>query len=269
MNFKRIISGLVGFPIAAVVFLFANVYVMDVVVGILAGISLYEYMKCFKVSKKAKPIAWISYVMCLILPLLHVIPSGYLSYVIGLLIPLIIFILFLHIIISNMKYSVKDAGVTLFGILYVIGFYAFISKIFGMNNGKIYIWFVAFSAWGTDVFAYIIGRRFGKHKFSQISPNKSIEGCIAGVVGSVLLTEIYTVVLNNAFNYTINYVIIGVIAVILSVVSQVGDFSASSIKRYTGVKDFGNLIPGHGGILDRFDSFMFVAPFAFFLLMLI
>lgn len=269
MNLKRIISVLVGFPIAAIVFLFANVYVMDVVVGILAGISLHEYMKCFKVSKKAKPIAWISYVMCMILPLLHVIPSSHLSYVIGLLIPLIIFILFLHIIISNMKYSVKDVACTLFGILYVIGFYAFISKIFGMNNGKIYIWYVAFSAWGTDVFAYIIGKRFGKHKFSQISPNKSIEGCLAGVIGAVVLTLIYTAVLNNAFNYTINYAIIGVIAVILSVVSQVGDFSASSIKRYTGVKDFGNLIPGHGGILDRFDSFMFVAPFAFFLLMLI
>ncbi|MBR2705278.1 MAG: phosphatidate cytidylyltransferase [Clostridia bacterium] len=269
MNFKRIISGLVGFPIAAVVFLFANVYVMDFVVAIIAGISLHEYMKCFKVSKKAKPIAWVSYAMCLILPLLHVIPSGYLAYTIGLLIPLIIFILFLHIIISNMKYSVKDAAVTLFGILYVIGFYAFVSRIFGMNNGKVYIWYVAFSAWGTDVFAYIIGRRFGKHKFSQISPNKSIEGCVAGVIGALVLTLAYTAILNNGFNYTINYAIIGIIAVILSIVSQVGDFSASSIKRYTGVKDFGNLIPGHGGILDRFDSFMFIAPFAFFLLMLI
>lgn len=269
MNFKRIISGLVGFPIATFVFLFANVYVMDVVVGIIAGISLHEYMKCFKVSKKAKPIAWISYLSCVLLPLLHVIPNGYIAYTIGLAIPLIIFCLFLHIIISNMKYTVKDAACTLFGILYVIGFYAFVSKIFGMNNGKKYIWYVAFSAWGTDVFAYIIGKRFGKHKFSQISPNKSIEGCIAGVIGAVALTLIYTAILNNAFNYTINYVIIGVIAVILSIVSQVGDFSASSIKRYTGVKDFGNLIPGHGGILDRFDSFMFVAPFAFFLLMLI
>ena len=87
MNFKRIISGLVGFPIAALVFLFANVYVMDVVVGIIAGISLHEYMKCFKVSKKAKPIAWISYLSCVLLPLLHVIPNGYIAYTIGLAIP--------------------------------------------------------------------------------------------------------------------------------------------------------------------------------------
>ena len=269
MNLKRIISGLICTPIAAIIFIFANVYVMDVAVAIVAGISMYEYMNCFMVAKKAKPIAWVSYVCCLILPFLHVIPNGYLVYAIALMIPLIIFVLFLHIIISNMKYTIKDAAVTVFGILYIVGFYAFISKICGMNNGKIYIWYVAFSAWGTDIFAYMIGRRFGKHKISKISPNKSIEGCIAGVVGALAVTMIYTVVLNNGFNYTINYVIIGIIAVILSIVSQVGDFSASSIKRYTGVKDFGNLIPGHGGMLDRFDSFMFVAPFAFFLLMLI
>ncbi|MBQ3409318.1 MAG: phosphatidate cytidylyltransferase [Clostridia bacterium] len=269
MNLKRIISGVVGVPIAALIFIFANVYVMDTIIAVLAIISVYEYTKCFKRAKKAKPIAWISYISCLILPLLHVIPNGQLMYTIALIIPLIIFILFLHIIISNMKITIKDVSVTLFGILYIVAFYAFISKIFGMDNGKIYIWYVAFSAWGTDVFAYIIGRRFGKHKFSQISPNKSIEGCIAGIIGAVILTIIYTFILNKGFNYTINYVIIGVIGAILSIVSQVGDFSASSIKRYTGVKDFGNLIPGHGGILDRFDSFMFTAPFAFFLLMLI
>lgn len=269
MNLKRIISGLVGVPIAAVVFIFANVYVMDCVLAVLSAISIHEYMKCFKVSKKAKPVAWISYASCGILPLLHVIPSDYLMYSVALIMPLIIFILFLHIIMSNMKTTIMDAAVTLFGIMYIVVFYAFLSKIFGMSNGKVYIWYTAFSAWGTDVFAYMIGRRFGKHKFSKISPNKSIEGCIAGVIGAVALTLLYTLILNNGFNYTINYVIISVIAVILSIVSQVGDFSASSIKRFTGVKDFGNLIPGHGGVLDRFDSIMFTAPFAFFLLMLI
>lgn len=269
MNLKRVISGLVGFPIAAVIFLFANVYVMDAAITVLAAISIHEYSKCFKTSNKAKPISWLSYVVCAILPLLHVIPSGYLAYVIAFIIPLIIFVLFLHIIISNMKYTIKDAAITIFGIIYIVGFYAFLSKIFAMGNGKVYIWYVAISAWGTDIFAYAIGRRFGKHKFSQISPNKSIEGCIAGTVGATAVALIYTTILNNGFNYTINMVIIGIIVFILSIISQVGDFSASSIKRYTGTKDFGNLIPGHGGILDRFDSFMFVAPFAFFLLMLI
>ena len=258
MNLKRVVSGLVGVPIATIVFLFANVYVMDCIVTALAVISIHEYLKCFKVSKKAKPVEWVAYVSCAILLLLHVITGDYLMYLVALTIPLIIFILFLHIIISNMETTIMDASVTLFGIMYIVVFYAFISKIFGMNNGKVYIWYIAFSAWGTDVFAYIIGRRFGKHKFSKISPNKSLEGCVAGVIGAVMLTLIYTLILNNVFNYTINYAIISILGVILSIVSQVGDFSASSIKRYTGVKDFGNIIPGHGGILDRFDSIIFV-----------
>ena len=269
MNFKRIISGLIGVPIAAAIFIFANVYVMDFILTVLAAVSIYEYMKCFKMSKKAKPIAWISYVSCGIILLLHIITGDYLMCAIALIMPLIIFILFLHIIMSNMKTNIMDAAVTLFGIVYVVVFYVFLSEIFGMNNGKVYIWYIAFSAWGTDVFAYMIGRRFGKHKFSKISPNKSVEGCIAGVIGAITLTLAYTLVLNKGFNYTINYIIISVIAVVLSIISQVGDFSASSIKRFAGVKDFGNIIPGHGGILDRFDSIMFTAPFAFFLLMLI
>lgn len=269
MNWKRIFSGLILSIIATLVFVFANVYVMDVVVTFFAILSIHEYMKCFKDSKKAKPIAWVSYTSCLLLPFLHIIPSEYLIYAIALMIPSIIFILFLHIIISNLKTTVKDVAVTLFGIAYVVVFFAFVSQIFGMNNGRVYIWYTALAAWGTDVFAYSIGRRFGKHKFSQISPNKSIEGCVAGLIGAVILALLYTLLLNNVFNYTINYIIIAIISVVLSAISQVGDFSASSIKRYTGVKDFGNLIPGHGGILDRFDSFMFIAPFAFFLLMLI
>lgn len=269
MNMKRIISSLVGIPIAALVFIFANKYVMDVIIAIIAIIAMYEYIKCFKTSKKAKPIAWISYIACLIIAFLHVIPREYFMYVIFLSIPIVILVLFLHIVISNLKTTIKDAAITLFGIMYIVMFFSFLSEIFAMNNGKVYIWYIAFAAWGTDVFAYSIGRRFGKHKFSEISPNKSIEGCIAGVVGSVLLALIYTLILDNVFNYTINYVIISIMAIILSLISQIGDFSASSIKRYTGVKDFGNLIPGHGGILDRFDSIMFIAPFAFFLLMLI
>ena len=138
-----------------------------------------------------------------------------------------------------------------------------------MPNGKILIWYVFISAWGTDIFAYCIGIKFGKHKFSKISPNKSIEGCVAGTVGAVICMLIYTFICNTVWNMNINYILISVIGIILSLVGQIGDFAASSIKRYTGIKDFSNLIPGHGGMLDRIDSVIFIAPFAYFLLGLI
>lgn len=269
MNFKRIISSLVGFPMVVLLFLFGNVYIVDIVVSILAIISVYEYTKSFKTSQKAKPISWMCYASCLLIPILHIIPNEYLIYVIAIFVPLVIISLFLHTIITNLKITIIDISVTILGIIYVVLFYSFVSMIFGTNNGKFFIWYAILAAWGTDVFAYMIGRRFGKHKFSQISPNKSIEGCIAGVIGAIVLSVAYTVILNNCFNYTINYFVIVIISLILSLVGQVGDFSASSIKRYTGVKDFGNLIPGHGGILDRFDSLIFIAPVAYFLLMLI
>ena len=168
-----------------------------------------------------------------------------------------------------MKYNIKDIAITFFGICYIVIFLMFIPIIREMPNGKILIWYVIIAAWGTDIFAYCIGRKFGKHKFSKVSPNKSIEGCIAGTVGAVICMLIYTAICNNVWNMNINYILISIIGVVLSLVGQIGDFAASSIKRYTGIKDFSNLIPGHGGMLDRIDSVIFIAPFAYFLLMLI
>lgn len=131
------------------------------------------------------------------------------------------------------------------------------------------IWFVFFSSWGTDIFAYLIGRHFGKHKFTEISPNKSLEGCVGGIVGALVMILIYTFACNQIFAMNFSYLYAGFIAVLLSVTSQIGDLSRSSIKRYCGIKDYSNLIPGHGGMLDRIDSVIFILPFAYFLLMLL
>lgn len=269
MNLKRIISGLIGLPIVILVFLFGNVYVIDGVMTIIALISMHEYIHSFKSTKKANPISWICYVTCFFIALLHFVKSEYLLYIIAIFIPIAILVLFMHIIITELKITIIDVGVTLFGICYIVLFYAFIPMTYGTQNGKFYIWYLIFISWGTDVFAYAVGRRIGKHKFSKISPNKSIEGCAAGIIGAMVLSTVYTIFLNKLGGFSINYFIILGISFVLSIVGQIGDFSASSIKRYTGIKDFGNLIPGHGGMLDRFDSLMFIAPFAYLLLLLI
>ena len=123
-------------------------------------------------------------------------------------------------------------------------------------------------AWGTDVFAFLIGSTFklGKHKFSKISPKKSMEGCIAGLIGAVALTIIYTLCINRFLPIYLPYAKMIGISILLSIIGQFGDFAASSIKRFVEIKDFSNLIPGHGGLLDRIDSLIFIAPFAYILL---
>ena len=269
MNFKRIISGLIGMPIVILVFLSGNVHVVDIVVSVLTIISTYEYIHAFKSTNKANPISWICYLACIPIAFLHWIKSEYLLYGVAIFVPTAILLLFMHIIITELKVTILDIAVTMFEICYIVLFFMFIPITYGLENGKFYIWYLVFISWGTDVFAYTVGRRIGKHKFSKISPNKSIEGCVAGTIGAIALSTIYTIALNKMAGFNINYFVIIGISLLLSLVGQIGDFSASSIKRYSGIKDFGNLIPGHGGILDIFDSFMFIATFAYFLLLLI
>ena len=265
MNCTRIVSALLGLPFVILVLVLGNIYVVDIAFAIIAIMCLHEYFHAFK--EKAKPVQWVGYVAAILIAFIHVIPAEFGLKVIGVIVPIIVTILFLHVILTNMKISVKDIIVTFFGICYIALFLMFVPIIHGMENGKILVWFIPFIAWGTDIFAYIIGRTIGKHKFSKISPNKSIEGCIGGVIGAVLLTLAFTFVMNTYFELGMSYTYIIIISFILSIISQIGDFSASAIKRYVDIKDFSNLIPGHGGMLDRIDSVIFVAPFAYMFFM--
>ena len=267
MDLKRVSSAVLGLPMVIIVLLLENKYVIDVALAIVAVIALHEYFNAFS---KYKPIKWVGYLSAISISLIHIIPEDMLLKTIALAIPVIVIVLFMQLVIKNMKISIIDIAITLFGICYIVLFILFIPLMAGEENGKIYIWYIFIISWGTDIFAYLVGKRFGKHKFSKISPNKSIEGCVAGIVGAVVLALIYTFFVNKfALVHVISYVAITIVAIILSIVGQFGDFSASSIKRFVGIKDFSNLIPGHGGILDRIDSLIFIAPFAYILLMFI
>ena len=267
---KRFLSGIILFPIVAIIVIFGNKYLIDFVVSMVALMSVYEFYRAFKVSKKASPISWIGYLAAIMISIIHIIPNTLILKLIGAIIPISIFILFLYVIITNLKVSIKDIAITFFGICYIPLFLMFLSIIRNnLPNGNILVWFVFFSAWWTDIFAFLVGKKFGKHKFSKVSPNKSIEGCIGGTIGSVIMNMILAIVCNYFWNLGINYIVIFFICLLLSVIGQIGDLAASTIKRYTEVKDFSNLIPGHGGMLDRIDSVIFIAPFAYFLLMLI
>lgn len=168
-----------------------------------------------------------------------------------------------------MKTNFLDVVITEFGIIYVLGFLMFIPLLYGATDGKFLIGYIIIASWGTDTFAYFIGSKFGKHKLTPISPKKSIEGSIGGIVGAVILSLIYTFVLNQLADLEISYLAILGIIILLSILSQIGDLTASSIKRFVKIKDFGDIIPGHGGMLDRIDSIIFIAPFAYYLLTLL
>lgn len=220
-------------------------------------------------KKKQDRYIGFGYLACFLISLIHIVPRQYIIITIGVLVPTSILLLFIQVIISNMQTTIKDIAITLFGICYIPLFLMYMPLLMGSENGKLLVWFIIIAAWGTDIFAYIVGRTIGKHKFSKISPNKSIEGCIGGIIGAIVLTLIYTLVINTYLGMNINYLYIGGISILLSIIGQIGDFSASSIKRYVGIKDFSNLLPGHGGMLDRIDSLIFIAPFAYFLLLFV
>lgn len=268
---KRVITALIGFPIVVAVLAFANKYIVDVIVTIVALIAMNEYIKCVA-HKDIHVIKWVSYLTVLGIAFIHVIPVTLYMNILLFAIPVLLMILFFHVIVTDMKITFQDVAYTLLGIVYVYSFLAFLAVIFGIEgkvSGKILIWYVFCSAWGTDIFAYLVGMKFGKHKFSKVSPKKSIEGCVAGIVGALVLCLLYTFAINTIFGFTIPYLWIAIMSIILSVIGQIGDFSASVIKRFFEVKDYSNLFPGHGGMLDRIDSAMFIAPFAYMLILII
>ncbi len=261
MNIKRILTTVVGLPIVIFVIALNKPILINILMSIVAIRSIYEITNCAK-NKNYKIISWIGYIYAILIAFINIIPMQIEHLIYSVIITMLM--LFFHVIVTNGKITFEDISYTLFSLIYIIGLIIFIPLIYWLENGNILIWYVFISAWGTDTFAYIIGKHFGKHKFSKISPNKTIEGCIAGTLGSIIMIMIYTIFLNLKCGLELNYTIIAIMAFVLSIIGQIGDFAASVIKRHFEVKDFSNLFPGHGGMIDRIDSVIFIAPFAYF-----
>lgn len=265
---KRTITGVIALPILAVILIFANTIVMDIFTAIIACISMYEYFHCFKSTDKGNPSQYLGYVWCILIAFTHFVDDRLLTNIMVAIIPISLVLLFAELVLAKGKKTIKDIAISMLGICYVPLMLIYLSLVRNMElddglNGKILIWFVLIASWGSDVFAYFIGRHFGKHKLTKISPNKTVEGAVAGVIGAILLGIIFAVLCNTLWGVGINYLLIGSIMALLSIAGQIGDLAASSIKRYCEIKDFSELIPGHGGMLDRIDSIIFVLPFAF------
>lgn len=261
MDIKRITSGIIVALAVCVILLIPNNFITGIILTLIALVAIDEYLKA--ISKVCKPVKWIAYISCVLVAIINYIPQQYLLPTLMFSTPFLLLVLFAQVIATDMKTTFRDIAYTFFGISYITLFMTFLSLINGMENGKILLGYVLIAAFGTDTLAYTIGCRLGKHKFSKVSPKKSIEGCIGGTLGAFTLTMIYTVILNKGFLFNFSYITTGISAIVLSLVGQIGDFSASCIKRYVDIKDYSNLLPGHGGMLDRIDSVLFIAPFAY------
>ena len=261
----RVISALLGFPLVLIVFIFANKTIFSIAIAILSIICLYEYFSGFKTNNKANPSAYIGYLASIALIFISFLDSAKMGMYIIFTILVSSLILVIELLLSNGKKTIIDIAVTIFGICYIPIMLYFFNLIYSF--GKEYLWYALIPAWGSDIFAYLIGRKIGKHKFTKISPNKTIEGCIAGIISAIIIGLIYTFAINMIGSLNINYFTVAFAVGILSIIGQIGDLAESSIKRYCEIKDFSNIMPGHGGLLDRFDSVIFIVPFAYILLM--
>jgi len=177
-----------------------------------------------------------------------------------------ILLLFLGGMTSKGKITLADLSKSFFLTIYICFCFSAAVLVSDLPNGDILIWFVFAGAWVTDSFAYLVGVSIGKHKiFPNISPKKTWEGAIGGIVGTSLILLLVAYIL-TFFGYTMNYLLVALFAIISAVFAQMGDLAASYIKRECGIKDFGSVLPGHGGIMDRADSILFVAPIAYIFL---
>ena len=251
----RIITALVLLCIFVPILVFSDTIVFPAAIGIIAAVGAYEYLKCIGYGKRVLvyfPACAISF----LLPLFAHFSRGVGYIVIVLAVAFAyMFYLFAYAVFCRGKESFSHVAGAFTGVFYVLFSLTCLVIIRRMNYGE-YIYLLAFiGAWITDTFAYFTGWVIGKHKLiPEISPKKTVEGAVGGIVFCTLFFALFGLFVGARIGVSPNYVALCISAVFVSVISQIGDLVFSLIKREHGVKDYGRIFPGHGGVLDRFDS---------------
>ncbi|MBO5145892.1 MAG: phosphatidate cytidylyltransferase [Lachnospiraceae bacterium] len=190
------------------------------------------------------------------------------SYLVMIMIMALIAVMFVYVF-GFPKFNANQVMNTYFSLIYAPVMLSFVFLTRQLENGIYLVWMIFISSWISDTFAYLVGVMIGKHKLAPVlSPKKSIEGSVGGIVGAALAGGLFGAYMDYALALENFVVILAIVGGVGSVISQVGDLAASAIKRNHDIKDYGKLIPGHGGIMDRFDSVIFTAPITYFLIIL-
>ena len=257
----RLLSGIV-LVILALILIIAGEEVLLASTFLISCIGMYELYRVFHIEKSI--MAWISYlgVFVFYTNLRLTFAQDVMTIAMGYMI-----LLMFAYVFTYPKYEAKHIMASFFGFFYVGVMLSYVYQIRSLDNGVYLAFLVFICSWGCDTCAYCVGKLIGKHKMSpKLSPKKSIEGAVGGVVGTALLTALYAYIFHLKMGIASQQIILlAVIAAIAGLISMVGDLTASAIKRNYDIKDYGHLIPGHGGIMDRFDSMIITAPIIFYL----
>ena len=257
----RLLSGIV-LVILALILIIAGEEVLLASTFLISCIGMYELYRVFHIEKSI--MAWISYlgVFVFYTNLRLTFAQDVMTIAMGYMI-----LLMFAYVFTYPKYEAKHIMASFFGFFYVGVMLSYVYQIRSLDNGVYLAFLVFICSWGCDTCAYCVGKLIGKHKMSpKLSPKKSIEGAVGGVVGTAFLTALYAYICHLKMGIASQQIILlAVIAAIAGLISMVGDLTASAIKRNYDIKDYGHLIPGHGGIMDRFDSMIITAPIIFYL----
>lgn len=168
------------------------------------------------------------------------------------------------------RYNANQVMNTYFSLIYAPVMLSFVFLTRQLESGIYLVWMIFISSWISDTCAYLVGVMIGKHKLAPVlSPKKSIEGSVGGILGAAVVGFLFGMYLDNMLYMGDFSIILAIVGGVGSVISQIGDLAASAIKRNHDIKDYGKLIPGHGGIMDRFDSVIFTAPITYFLIIML
>lgn len=263
----RVITATALMAVLIPVVYFSDTWVFPVFVSVLAALGIFEMHKCTGIFDV--PTLLPSLVVAFILPCcarLYGNEQAFLNFSYK-MVMVLFFLMFICAIFSKGKRNVTDVGLTFVMDFYIMMSFSSLVLLRDFENGKYIFVLVFISSWITDVFAYFTGFFFGKHKLiPDVSPKKTVEGAVGGTVFCVLCFLLYGFLISKFVDgIKVNLTAFVLVGLIMSVISQCGDLLFSLVKRKYGVKDYGKILPGHGGVMDRFDSVIATAPFVLIL----
>ncbi len=273
MFWTRLISG-VALIIISFIVLFIGGPVTGIFAMALSLVGVFEFCRVYGIEKRSPAVfayVWtVLYYVTLMLGNMKIQGFTLSFLVLPIMITYLLAILGVYVF-RYPEYHDREIMASFMSFFYVSVMLSYLYKIRVMDNGGYYVVLIFLCSWGNDTLAYCTGMLFGKHKMSpKLSPKKSVEGLIGGIIGAGILGCLYGFFLNGKIDTQYNiYLTLFIVCALGAIPAVIGDLAASAIKRNNDVKDYGKLIPGHGGVLDRFDSMIFTAPIIYYLVRLV